>query len=218
MEMGASWLKQRLFPVRGPGMRPSDLPSPLPMFTTVGYCDKQGMPRLLEDLAALMKRQINQQAEFDLGTMVSKAEEYTRTQIVGWFELPPILSAWRLNDASFTAPLRTRLGNLHIYDEQDRREVEECSGPTGLILRDPVSMPVWARGHWTLSKLTVNYLLTGMGSFVDIPHGILNEKLTEDLHRAWTNASPQRGKMLRDWMQSASAHVVQNLPREARGH
>src|SRR5690606_20003305 len=54
MEMGASWLKASLFPVRGPGIKPRHLPSPLPTISTVGYCEKQGMSRLLRDLATLM--------------------------------------------------------------------------------------------------------------------------------------------------------------------
>ena len=220
IEMGASWLKQRLFGVRGPGMRPQDLPTPIRNFVTVGYCENKSMGRMLERLAALIQVQANQQAEFDLGDMVSKAEEYTRSQIRGWFELPPVLSAWRLNETKFTASLRARLKDLHIRDDRDRQELEECAAPTGLIMRDPVSLPSWARDHWTLSKLTVNHLLTGTGTFAKIPHSILDEQLTADLLDAWTTAGPQRGRLLHEWMENASSYVVQvqNLPLDARGH
>lgn len=215
MEMGASWLRQSLFPVRGPGMRPSDLPAPLPNFTTVGYCEKQAMSAMLRSLATRMKRSINAQAEFDLDAMITAAEEFMRRQIKGWFELPPILSAWRLNEVDFVAPL---IGTLSALSIDDREDIQECAEPTGLIARDPDSLPTWARDHWKLSKLTVNHLLTGTGEFDHIPHGILNERLTEDLCRAWETAGPKRGKMMHDWMQKASAHIVNNLPREARGH
>lgn len=217
MEMGASWLKKRLFPVRGPGMRPKDLPSPLPIFTTVGYCEKAQMGRLLRQLAALMQRQINQQAEFDLANMISTAENYMSRQITGWFELPPILSAWRLRDTNFSAPLRASLARLNI-SEQDRPELEECAGPGGIIVRDPPSLPAWARDHWMLSKLTVNHLLTGTGRFDDLPHGILDEKLTAELRLAWAAKGRTRDAMLYDWMRDASAHIALNLPRDARGH
>ncbi len=215
MEMGASWLKKRLFPVLGPGMKPRDLPAPLPNFTMVRYCQKEPMSRLLQMLATLMKRPMNGQAEFDLDSMISTAEEFMRRQIKGWFELPPILSAWRLNDTDFVAPLIGTLKVLHIDDMED---IQECAEPTGLIARDPDSLPTWAKDHWKLSKLTVNHLLTGSGDFVQIPHNILNELLTEDLCRAWDTAGPKRAKMLHDWMQKASAYVATNLPLDARGH
>jgi hypothetical protein len=215
MEMGASWLRQSLFPVRGPGMRASDLPSPLPSLTTVGYCEKRAMSALLRDLAARMKRSVNPQAELDLDAMISTAEQFMRRQIKGWFELPPILSAWRLNDVDFVAPL---IGTLRVLHIEDREDIKECAEPTGLIARDPDSLPTWARDHWKLSKLTVNHLLTGTGDFDQIPHGILDESLTEGLCRAWDTAGLRRGKMLHDWMQRASAHIVKNLPQEARSH
>lgn len=216
MEMGASWLKQRLFPVRGPGVKPRDLPAPLPSFTTVGYCEKQRMNRLLQDLATLLQKQINPEADLDLNKMVEKAEDFMRRQVKGWFELPPILSAWRLDEANFVAPMIATLDDLLIEDEDDE-EVKECVEASGLIVRDPDILPAWARDHWNLSKLTVNHLLTGSESFVQIPR-ILDEKLNRELRRAWDSTGRKRGKMLREWMQDASLHLVQNLPLEARGH
>jgi TIR domain len=217
MEMGASWLKKCLCLIRGPGMMPRDLPAPLPAFTAVGYCEKQAMRGLLQKLASRMQKPMNEQAEFDLDSMVSTAEQFMRRQVRGWFELPPLLSAWRLRDVDFVAPLFATLKVLHI-EAEDQEEVQECAEPTGLIARDPDSLPAWATDHWNLSKLTVNHLLTGRGEFVRIPYNILSEELTAELRRAWGSAGPRRGQMLHDWMQKASSHVVDNLSLETRGH
>lgn len=217
LEMGAGWLQERLHPIRGPGIYVRDLPSPLSDFTTVGYCEQDSMRRLLHQLADLLGTQVVADAELEIEGIAHSALSTLIDDMVAWFTLPPVLSAWRINGGRYEYELRSLCSELELRPE----EMYPCATSMGVLTQDPEQLPMWAKDLWTVSKNAVNYLLSPSTNkseeFLDVPHGVLNDRLIADMKRA-LDSENNRAPLLREWFSEAREWISNNPPTEQRAH
>lgn len=217
LEMGAGWLQCRLHPVRGPGVYVADLPSPLSDFTTVGYCEKGAMHNLLHQLALALNRPVNPDAEQQFDTIAQSALAALVADMVRWFSLPPVLAAWRLDNARYEYELQSLCMGLGL----EPRELRACTTSLGVFTRDPEQLPVWASDLWTLSRNVVNFMLNPASGdrteLLDVPAGILNDRLIADMKHA-LYARKNRGPRIRQWFSDTRQWITENPPDEHRSH
>jgi hypothetical protein len=214
IELGAAWLREKLHPIRGPGVFVSDLPNPLPNITTAGYCEKSAMQQLLQRLATILERPITPAAKFELDEMISAGQQRLQTGLTAWFSLPPVMAAWRCDETRFNYALLSLCNELNL----EKKELHICTEANGYICRDPEILPTWAKDHWKLSKMAVNQLLARDQDLLDLPQNVLDEQLIADLKRALSKRSLKRGELLYDWFGHARQWVVEHPPRERAGH
>ncbi|WP_157976639.1 toll/interleukin-1 receptor domain-containing protein [Parahaliea mediterranea] len=214
IEMGAAWLRQRLHPVRGPGVNPSDLPSPLPNITNAGYCEEQAMYRLLQSLAKRLNLPIVGAAKFELDEMTAVGRNYLTEGLRAWFSLPPAMAASRHDADRFHYVTDSLCRRLHL----DRQSLYHCTDDYGYIERDPERLPSWAKDHWKLSRMAVNHLLKGDQDLLDMPLNVVSEELLAELKRSLSKRNLKRGERLRAWFDRAQQWVVEHPPVADSGH
>ncbi len=216
-EMGAAWLKGRLKPVRGPGIKPDDLRRPLSDLTTVGFCEREGMQRLLQQLANSLGKTVQSGSEETLEEISSAAEQALLRNLVDWFSLPPVLSAWRIDPQAHIQPFQQLCASLSLQEGPLR----DCSTKEGVLNRDPESLPVWAKDLWAVSKYTVNYMLfrrVGFpDDFPDVPPHVLDRDVVSRLRKALSTSS-NRKPQVRNAFKEAIEWISANPPYERRGH
>jgi hypothetical protein len=217
-EMGAAWLRTRLHPIRGPGMRVDDLRSPLKEFTTVGYCQRPKMKQCIRQLARTLDRSvISETSDAKLEAMVEFAERTLKDDRVSWFTLPSVLSAWRLNPTDYDFSLRCLCEELDLEVET----MTTCVNDDGVVSRDPEELPPWARDVWYVSKYAVNRMLTPSadGGQGNTPAD-LGVELTAQLTRALDPriGAAKRARRARRWFESARQWIAENLPPERSAH
>lgn len=217
LEMGAGWLQEHLHLIRGPGLDPRGLPSPLSDFVTVGYCDKQSMARLLKKIATQLGRPIHDAALGRLDCIAEDAEKMLLEEQVAWFSLPPVLSAWAIAPDAYIKELSllcTTLG-LRMHD------VRTCVTNEGIVSADPEFLPGWAMGPWSVSKGVVNYMVdtpSGRTATVDA-HGVLPDDLASDMERALSpRRVGKRAKLVREWFGASRDWLATNPPGTRIGH
>ena len=218
LEMGAGWLQEHLHPIRGPGIFAEDLPSPLSDFTTVGYCEKTKMLELLSQLAGLLSTDVNSDAERKLDEMAKNAEATLVTELVRWFSLPPVLSAWRIARVDYEFALATLCDELGL----EKRELSSCATSEGFLTRDPDYLPIWAKDLWSVSKNAVNFMLAQSNEVsedsLDVPPGVLTNRLIADMHRALSSRRTSRPRLIKKWFEDAREWISENPPAERRSH
>lgn len=215
-EMGAAWLQQRLYPIRGPGLKVSHLPKPISDFTTIALCDKESMQRLLNQLAEVLGTSINPDAEQKLELTIESAKQALVQQLQHWFSLAPVLSAWRIDGRSYQHELE------HLCSELDLRvdELRLCTTSQGSLTRNPEQLPVWAEDIWNVSKDAVNALLDPSHQKAEnlvIPPGILNASLIADMKIA-LKSKAKREYRIRRWFDEAREWISTNPPGDFSDH
>ncbi len=209
LEMGAAWLQERLIPIRGPGLAMKDVPMPLAQFTMVDYCNKQAMRKLLDTLSALLNTTVQTGTDDEFDKMAQSANDLLAAEMVSWFSLPPVLSAYVLDNNKHISGLRSLCTNLSLKPE----DLLACVTPKGMLIREPDHLPERARGLWNVSKSAVNFMLNRekrhFEDYLSIPSGILNEKLIEDMKKAldsrWNHVS-----RVRSWFDEAKTWISTN--------
>lgn len=217
LEMGAGWLQERLHLIRGPGIHASDLPAPLSNFVTVGYCETDAMNNLLDQLAGLLDTEVNSEVEQEIETIAQAAQETLVANMVRWFSLPPVLSAWRIKKTQYEFELLSLESNLDL----ERSELLSCTTPMGFLTRDPDRLPMWAKDLWDVSKNVVNFMLSRpsrvSGDFFDIPRDVLPDRLLADMKRG-LESTDKRARLMREWFENAENWILENPPSERTTH
>ena len=217
LEMGAAWLQERLHPIRGPGISVSDLPSPLSDFTTVGFCENAAMKRLMHQLAEIIGTEVDFEVEQNFDRISQEAQETLVADMVCWFSLPPVLSAWRIDKVRYEYELLSLCTELELSDN----ELRSCTTSMGVLTRDPDQLPMWAKNLWTVSKNAVNFMLSrptkDSEDFLDVPRGVLNDRLIADMKRA-LHSKDNRASQMRKWFEDAKKWILDNPPSELRTH
>lgn len=217
IEMGAGWVQKRLHAIRGPGINAPDLPSPLSDFITVGYCEKQRMQYLIHQLADLLGTSVHVEAEQEYDEIAQLAQEMLVADMVSWFSLPPVLSAWRVDMECYEYALLSLCRDLGL----DRKDMLSCVTPGGEVIRDPDFLPFWARDLWTVSKNAVNFMLNDADQSsdeqLDVPPGLFTEQLIVDMKRALV-AKKDRGQLVRAWFAKAQTWISENPPSPESAH
>lgn len=217
LEMGAGWLHKRLHPIRGPGIHATDLPSPLSDFTAVGYCEQAGMQNLLRQLADILGASVSRDAEHEFEQIAKSAEDGLQTQRVCWFSLPAVLSASRIDSVRYNYELLSLCSELGLQPG----ELRSCTTATGVITRDPEQLPLWASDLWAVSKNAINFILSPAArnaeDFLDVPQGVLNDRLIADMTRA-LHAGENRARKMRQWFSDARDWIAANPPGPRRVH
>jgi len=209
LEMGAAWLQQRLIPIRGPGLAMKDVPLPLSQFTMVDYCNKQAMSKLLDTLSDLLNTPVQPGTDDEFDKMAQSASDLLAAEMVSWFSLPPVLSAYVLDNNKHISGLRSLCTQLSLKPE----DLLACVTPKGMLIREPDHLPERARDLWNVSKSAVNFMLNRekrhFEDYLSIPSGILNEKLIEDMKKAldsrWKHVS-----RVRSWFDEAKTFIAAN--------
>lgn len=218
LEMGAGWLQEHLHPIRGPGISVDDLPSPLSDFTTVGFCEKPKMLELLAQMAKLLSTDVDDDAERKLDEMARNAEAALVADLVRWFSLPPVLSAWRVARVNYEFALATLCDELGL----DKRDLRSCATSEGILTRDPDHLPIWAKDLWSVSKNAVNFMLAQSNEVsedsLDVPPGVLTNRLIADMHRALSSGRRSRPRLIKKWFADACEWISENPPAERRSH
>lgn len=218
LEMGAGWLQEHLHPIRGPGIHVADLPSPLADFTTVGYCETAKMNNLLRQLAVLLSASIDSNAEQELEEITQSAEATLVAEMVRWFSLPPVLSAWRIAGSEYEFALQSLCSELELHPQ----EMCSCTTSEGILTRDPEQLPIWAEDLWMVSKNVVNFMLSKShevsDDYLDVPPGVLTDRLIADMKIALGLTGKKRASLIRKWFADASEWIRENPPVERRSH
>jgi len=219
LEMGAGWLQQRLIPIRGPGLAMKDVPAPLSQFTMVDYCNKQAMHKLLDTLSERTGTSVKPGTDDEFDKMAQSAFDRLACEMVSWFSLPPVLSAYVLDNNRHVSGLRSLCTNLSLKPE----DLLACVTPKGMLIREPDHLPERARDLWNVSKSAVNFMLNRekrhFADYLNIPSGILNEQLITDMKKAldsrWNHVS-----RVRNWFDEAKTFISANPLGEQRegGH
>ncbi|MFK8017093.1 MAG: toll/interleukin-1 receptor domain-containing protein [Gammaproteobacteria bacterium] len=218
LEMGAGWLRQSLRTIRGPGIDASDLPSPHRDFTTVGYCDKWEMHNLLGQIGVVLGRSVKDGSEEKLDQIIDAAQQRLLQGRANWFSLPPLASAYRFDENRYDYSLRTVCSSLGLSPE----EAKACTTSLGVLTSDPEQVPAWAEDLWTISKNAVNFMLDhpsgGSESDLDVPPGVLTDRLISDLKHALDSRRKNRETLARNWFRDAKEWILANPPSPNRSH
>ena len=59
------------------------------------------MNNLLDQLAGILDTEVNSEIEQEIETIAQAAQEMLVANMVRWFSLPPVLSAWRIKKAQY---------------------------------------------------------------------------------------------------------------------
>lgn len=217
LEMGAAWLQERLRPIRGPGIRVADLPSPLSEFNTVGYCEQERMHWLLHQLGDLIGVRPDPEAEQELVNIAASARKTLAEETIDWFSLPPLLSVQQIKPDPYTYEFLKLCRNLGL----DERDLDTCTTPQGFLIRDPDQLPIWARKLWTVSKDVVNAMLSGSSRKtmprVHVPNDVLSDILVHEMRNA-LNARNDRAALIQKWFKHARDWIRENPPMDHPAH
>jgi hypothetical protein len=209
LEMGAAWLQERLIPIRGPGLAMKDVPLPLSQFTMVDYCNKEAMRELLDNLSKRIGASVLPGTDDEFDRMAQSASDQLASEMVSWFSLPPVLSAYMLDNNRHISALRSLCATLRLNPE----DLLACVTPKGMLIREPNHLPERARDLWNISKSAVNFMLSRekrhFADYLNIPSGILNEQLITDMKKAldsrWNHVS-----RVRNWFGDAKNWISEN--------
>lgn len=218
MEMGAGWVQDRLHPIRGPGIAHSDLPAPHDTVITPGYCEKNRMRTLMTELANVLDREVNAEADRMLDELTLSAEETLAADAVRWFSLPPVLSAWSIDAEKYNHAFHLLCSELDLTEA----DLFPCVTAEGDVMADPEQLPKWAQEHWTVSKIAVNFMLThssGDPYRIQIPTNVIPAELVADMKSA-LGAGKKRSVQMQKWFERATDYISKNPPtaRPATGH
>lgn len=217
LETGAAWVQERLHAIRGPGITPDHLPSPLNDFTTVGYCEKDKMQSLLAQLATRLHTSVSAESEQILGEISRAGQERLLGDRAMWFSLPPVLSAYSINANSFTGVLDDLCKKLGLVLCQ----VDTCVSPDGTINRSPDEMPVWALDVWNVSSMAVNLMICNDTAvprhIIGTASSVLSPKLLQDMQCA-LSARTARATHIRNWFRNSRNWIASNMPTEQGAH
>ena len=176
-----------------------------------GYCEKQRMQYLIHQLAGLLGTSVHAEAEQEFDEIAQSAEEMLVADMVSWFSLPPVLSAWRIDEECYEFAFLSLCTELDL----DRKDMLSCVTTDGFIIRDPDFLPFWARDLWTISKNAVNFMLSDASKVsdedIDVPFGLLTEQLIVDMKRA-LGSKKNRAQLIRRWFADAQLWISENPP------
>lgn len=225
MEMGAAWVKDRLYSVRVPGMRHNELPPPHDdLSVSRGYCDERPMQRLMEKIAEDLEREVQHTANQKLTEIIESAKEMLKADAVCWFSLPVFLSAYRIDPDTYgsayhdlTEKLNKSLNLPDEYRLEDR--LKSCVTDDGVIVGEPEALPRWAQGHWKISREVVNFMLVPSSKSphdLDVP-SVLPAKMIAEMKSA-LGAGKDRSSRIQKWFENAEEYLSTNSPIERDSH
>jgi hypothetical protein len=145
--------------------------------------------------------------EFD--QMAQSANDLLAAEMVSWFSLPPVLSAYVIDNNRHISGLRSLCTNLSLKPE----DLLACVTPKGMLIREPDHLPERARDLWNVSKSAVNFMLNRekrhFEDYLNIPSGVLNERLIADMKKAldsrWNHV-----RLVRNWFGEAKDWISTN--------